>query len=558
MRNRVIPMLAYDLSDNGYTAGGDFTNNSQPSNSNRFSSVAKNLPFKRWGTIPPQVLAATSTGWDYYVEWDTGAVSSDKARAYYPVGTTWWRINQMVGQIKRKGGTNPLHLDDSTATAKNPDGSPANIIPYTGDTITSVCAFFLHGRIPQHMEVVKAYAIFTPGDGPSAAPIGCQGLYTGYQGLQYGDGHVGTLSYVGNPNCYWQHFHPWTQAPEHEGDKGGTSPGGSGYWNKASKDHTDKWQQYSIGDEFGGGPQSESLPPMLVPQQLSLQGGTEGFVSAMGIDDTVNYLDMVDILSVKCDDKTWGFGFTQPFLKPWHWGEAIQQNMTENEVWKDLDFSTYDALKNRYHTIGLAAVNTVESTLSFDYFASEYRQIIWPHEHQGITGWINYTNYSSDDNFGKLIGVAAKVTDSSWAKGPQTIVQASSPGGNGPDNGGPIPRVLDITDTVKGLYNDRVARFFNCKLGWSYADLQIKIPALTDTNLATAARFHTKWRDPEYYPNYRYVDSSYGFWLNDPWHHPPLSGDQTSPPNMDGDPIAFTDETRMGRVASVTNWDTHQ
>ena len=178
----------------------------------------------------------------------------------------------------------------------------------------------------------------------------------------------------------------------------------------------------------------------------------------MGIDSQVNYLAMVDILGFKFNDESWGFEFTQPFIKPWSWGENLQQNMTEYQVWKDLDFANYGGSQGplpydwhgggEYHRIG-SHVRLLHGRIPLGDLAAQ---------HQGIPGWINYTNYSTDPNFGKYIGIAAKVTDSSWASGPQTIVQAASSGGNLPGNAGSIPRVMDITNTIKNLYNNRVTR----------------------------------------------------------------------------------------------------
>jgi len=38
--------------------------------------------------------------------------------------------------------------------------------------------------------------------------------------------------------------------------------------------------------------------------------------------------------------------------------------------------------------------------------------------------------------------------------------------------------------------------------------------------------------------------------------HAPLVGQNTAPISVDGDPIQFSDETRMSRVSSVSRWDT--
>ena len=226
LRNRVLPILAYDLSDEGYSAGGDYT---------RMARAVDFQPFQ----YCPQGVALQTMGRDPAP--DSGR-DRERMGLLCGMGYRGRRRRQGSRVLPRghhlvahqpdgrtdqcKGGTNPLHMDDSSdaGRAKNPDGSPTAMIPYTGDIITSACAYFLHGRIPMHMEVVKAYCIFTPNSGPSAAPLGCQGRYTGYQAYQYADGpHWDSKFYVGHQNCYWQHFHPWTQVPAHEADKGPVS-----------------------------------------------------------------------------------------------------------------------------------------------------------------------------------------------------------------------------------------------------------------------------------------------------------------------------------------------
>jgi hypothetical protein len=540
LRNRVIPMLAYDLTDPGYTAGGDYVQTQQAGYADRTTRIARKLPIRKWGSIPPQVMAATETGKDYYVEWEVGDILGSTARAYYPVGTTWWRMNQMVGQIKRSGGTNPLHLDDSTES---------HGIPYTGDVITSVCAFFLHGKIPMHMEVVKAYLVYTNGPGPSAAPLGCQGRYTGYTAVQHEDGpNWDNKEFVGHRSCFFQHYHPWTMETQHEADHGDYA-----YWDARAKLHTDTYTTWEMRNELPPpAPQSDLA---IVPQAGELPAD-EAYNPWMELDDQHYYYDHVDLLQMQFVDMQFGFGFTQPFFNEWSWGQDITQKVTEYQVWKDIDFAKYDELKERYHTIVKAAVNTTESIQTFDYYAPEFRNSVWARENQGIVGWIDYSSYANSSRFGKKISEEIQRTDASWANGPQIIVQAASDGGNNTQQAGDAERALDITATVRRLYNDRVARFYQCQLGWGLDQLKVEIPKLTDTNLAQAPRMHTGYNEPQFFINYRYIDATYGMWLNDPWHHPQTVGDVVIPPSPDGDPISTSVADREARIFNVTAWDT--
>ena len=565
LRNNVLPMLAYDITtDRGYSAGGDYTDVAQAGNLKRFQQIKRPLPIKRWGTIPAQVLASNTTGREYYVEWDVDDINGTKGRAYYPVGKTWWRINQKVGQIKRGGGTNPLHLDDAEEVYG---------IPYTGDVVTSVCAFFLHGRIPMDKEVVRAYAVYQTEDGPNAAAIGCQGIYTGNVGYTDMDGNFGDLEYRGHSDCYWQHYHAWTQPPEHEQDKGAYDGGPSwsgNYWGKKSKDHVDKFgDDYKMEWEFpgSGGFQSPDegfaldqhglRGPHLVPMTVDFGGSIkrELYRPWLGEDPQKNYRDHTDILQVSFVDDSYGWDFEQPFLDPWSWGADFKQKLTEHEIWKDIDFGKYDAIRDRYHTVGEAAWNGNESTQSFDYYSREYRDYVWPHEHQQVPGWIDFGRYNSAGDFYRTINVADKYNDSRWAGGPIVIVQANEPTPI-TEQSGNAERVIDITDSIRKAYNERVTRFYDCKLGWSFADLAVKIPALTDTNLRRADRLHQGQDDPMYFWNYRFVLSGTGVWLSDPWHHTPLVADQPATAGEGGDPIVQTKADRDDRVQYVTGWDT--
>ena len=565
LRNRILPMLAYDLSDPtaGTTAAGDYTAKAQASNDDRFTTARKGLPFRSMGVIPPQVLAATETGLDYYVEWEQDDMVGTKCRAYYPVGTTWWRLNQKVGQIKRSGGTNALHLDDAGRRFYWWDEKERIPIDcyYTGDTITSTCTFFLHGRIPMDKEVVRAFVVYQTEPGPYAAPLGCQGGYTGYVapiGVN-GEPNWEDKKYKGNTQCFWQHYHPWRMEADHEADKGG-GPVYRSYWGPGAKAHCEKFSTWQMQYEIGQAQTQSQMPsnPPIVPQS-GLESDIEGsYRPWMGEKEDVNYLDQVNILSMSFVEQTHGFGFDQPFLMPWRFGEDLQQTRTEHAMWKDISFAKYDELRERYHTIGQAALDGNEVVTTFDYWASEFRQQVYSHEQQGISGWIDFTSYDNCGRFPSSISIAEKLTDADWANGPQVIVQAADPtGGNGPQMAGDKPRVIECTDLIRRLYNDRVTRFYRCKLGWSFAQLASAIPALTDTNINNhVARFHSGYQEPRYFWNYRYVEPGVGMWLNDPWHHTPLINDQPVAPGSDGDPMIQTSADKQARASYVTEWDT--
>jgi len=564
LRNRVLPMLAYDLSTPGYTAGGDYTRESQHSHEDRFKQRSRPIPVDRLGTIEPQVVAATETGRDYYVEWEEYDLEGTRYRAFYPVGPTWWRTNQKVGQIKRYGGINPLHLDDPN----QPD--------YTGNVITSTVAYFLHGRIPMDKEVVKAYVIFETDEGPSAQAIGCKGRYDGYEGRRQRDGSISpeTLQYRGHSQCYWQHFHPWTTSHENDtgswGDDGGLSmfdPSLNG--GPRSREH---WLN-------GGNPD-----PGAVVIYSDLDAQSDGFVpltshgSWLG-NATEVYQGQTSLLGMQFVDRSYGFRFGQPFLGPWSWGEDLRQLVTEHEAWKDMDYQAYEDLRDALSCKCIAAVNSTEAMNEFAYLAPRFRDMVFQHEHQAIPGWLNFEGYQTSPKFKRgKVQIEEPKTDFGWTDGPQVIVQAESVGvaGSGASIGdylgsGDEQRVVEITDVVRKAYNERVTRFYSLELGLAFDDLYDALRAKTDTNITTsdpqgltnagrAKRFHEdaqgygEWI-PQHMINYRYFKDGAGMWLNDPWHHPAIVAGQAISPDGLGDPITQTQADREARVGSVSDWD---
>lgn len=586
LRNRITPMLAYDSSVPAGTANEDYTRKSQEGHYYRFSfKDQRDLPFPMMGTIPPQVMAYNDTGLDYYVEWiEIENEIPRPKRQYYPVGTTWWRMNQKIGQIKRFNGINPLHLDDSLSRWD---------IPYTGDVITSTATHFLHGLIPMDKDIAKAYMVFTPNDGPSVAALGCMGVYDGYVGRRanpaYGDrdGIVdGTESYVGNDECFWQHFHPWTT--DHETDIGSYEFGAvygirvtHGYGGADSMDHwlsggqTDDGAYWTLntGQQVVT-PQFGDFKGFETHNTLNAGRGAEEDVVALPVyntwfdDDKEDAYDPhVALMGMRFYHDQYGFGFEQPFYSDWTWGTDLVQLLTEHQTWKDAPFDAYNAAIEKYSAQARATVNTTGAIMTFDYIATPFRREVWAHEHQAIPGWINYASYDNSGRFSKRIEIEESFFDTSWANGPQVIVQTSDGepnetpgGGTGFNSAGNVTRVLDVSREVNSLYKDRVSRFFRLDTGARFEDLYELSIQKTDTNFGTVARFHEdapndgEWI-PRYDWNYRYFRPGYGMWLTDPWHMAVLTGDTILRPVGDADPITQTEINQQRRINEVSEWD---
>jgi hypothetical protein len=572
LRNRLLPVLAYDLTAKTYTAGGDFTDRAQAAHTDRFSETRRPMPVPVLGTIEPQVLAATATGRDYYAEWDTGDVSGTKARAYYPVGSTWWRLKQKVGQIKRNGGRNRLHLDDST---KLTDGTYA-YPEYTGDTITSTVTYFIHGHVPMDKEVVRALLVYTPQDPPDFEAIGCQGQFTGFVGTPnfFNPNQLDNLEYRGNFDCHWEHYHGFTTNHEHDTGSfagGDPSPFG-GFAGLFSMLHVKHHNTNLLAKD------DPSLPTSMMPTpgqpDIEMHPGYAADVSTWlgwlaGGPDNLYLPHVQNTLGQQYVDSWLGFQPDngdpyQHFLMratddAWTWGQPVKFLMNEHQTWKDISSDTYDTLIERYRVRARAAANTNQSVQSLTYFGEMFRKQYFPREQQAIPGWIDLTNYDNSDRFDRVIQIEEKRFDTPpfLVQDDSSGVSAEEPGGgNGSNQAGSVPKVLNITDIVRKHYNDRVNRYYKCTLGRRFDELFDFVKSKTDTNLGQHADFHQGQDDPTYSWNYRYMKSPWGMWLTDPWHHPPtFNGNAVLTGSEEGDPIQQTADDQKARVETVTDWD---
>jgi hypothetical protein len=555
LRNRVLPMLAYDLTIETYKAGGDFTDRAHLGNLKRFGEQKKPFAYPKLGTIIPQVMAATETGKDSYFEWEVGDVEGTKARAYNPTGTTWWRMNQRAGQIKRSGGTNQLHLDDAT---KNPDGTYA-WDGYTGDTITSCVTYFIHGRLPMDKEIVRAFLVYEAQDPPSYEAIGCQGQYTGFVGTRdfYDPSQINNLEYAGHSFCFWQHYHPFTT--NHEGDDPRPYYGFFAYKHVTyGHSHPDWFKDH--------GTMTNTETPWLMSEPDDMVVFTQAFTGIdlkdyapfVADDSDATYAKQVALLGHNYADSSLGWNVQQDALKPWAWGQPLQQNKTEYQNWKEVSYQTFGTLEDRYAVRIRAAVNTIEAVQTGSYVGADFRGLINERLRQPISGWLNMTGYDTSGMFNKYVPLVEKTSDFSPPEPQEENPHSTTAtGGNGKNQAGQTKRVIDITKILQKVYNDRVDRFYTVQFGARYDDLFNLVKGRTDTNLGLISRFHQDAGDeiPWYDWNYRYMKLGAGMWLSDPFHHPPLVNGAPATGNADGDPIIQAAEDRQARVEAVTDWD---
>jgi hypothetical protein len=518
LRNKLMPMYAYSIGQSGTK---DFYSTKQPSHKERYSKTEGREWSMKPGTLPPQIMAATSNGHDNYAQYWDGQIPGTTIYEYFPSGPTWWRIFQNIGGISREGGISETHLDDS-------DGGAGYLSGYTGDRLISKAFFFLHGYVPLDKDVVKAYAIITPKEEPEKPPIG--------------------ITWSGR--ILFHHYHAFRTDHEDAGYAG-------------------HWEGYELeSDDENVEVESQPINPIYAKS---------------GFDDYVSYIwDRPDewnsIMEFTRGYHDVQFG-TDSYEKSWSnylsWegtGNPLIQNLTEEQLWKNYTYEGFkDIIQRDTMKCRFIAGNEAENTF-YDFYMFSRRLLgqIFNQETQPISGMFDLTGMN-DTLFYPRTGpiFEPKISNTSWANGGQIIIQGdnsfdlqnSSPlggldetsgntsnwssGGMGVLNAGWQQRVLDITEVVKKRYNERLARAFRPQLGISYESVHDTVKQIRYDET-----FSPSDNPPDQGVNYRVWNDSYGQWLNDPWHFPKLVADEF-PVLPLGDPYEF-DPTK--RISQVSSW----
>lgn len=518
LRNRIAPMYGIMV---GRDMAADYYPTMQESHRNRYGKEVQRKIYQRAGRLYPQIIAANSGGADQWSQYWDGKFPGTCVREYYPTGPTWWRINSYIGGISRSGGISTAHLDNVNSNNYTTE------FRYTGNKLVSKAFFFLHGWVPLDKEIVKAYAIITPVDEPSKPPIGV--VFSG-RNIEF-------------------HYHPFRTLHE--------SAGLAAHYDAASDEKEQAVSPEWIDDYDGYADvqwDSEAYKPYMHNYTSDTYAGTMQYIKS--------YWDGM-------------FGFDNP-RKTWagtlKWngiGTDLVQAYTEEQLWKTKTFSDFqqDVRKDLMKCKFVAGEEGLDGVgYHFSMFSRRFLDNYVNNEIQPIPGYFDLSGMNDRLMYPKTGPVYdEKVSDTSWAEGGQVIIQSADgsiqargitgltsgsvtwdSGGTGNGSAGWVPRVLDITSLVQTRYNQRIDRGYVASGGMAYTAIHDYI-----YNRRMVDNFDGSDDEPDKNVNFRYWDSSYGEWLNDPFHYPKLVVDEF-PTIIAGDPYE-TDPT--GRLSEVSDWD---
>lgn len=503
MRNSLVPTFAYEV---GSAASREFFVQQQAGHQKRYDRNIERDWYCKMGRLMPQVMAANTNGVDQYDQfWDGTLVPATMIHNYWPTGPTWWRLNNYIGGIVRHGGTDGMLFDDSHSTSQYPDGR------YTGDKLSSKAFYFLHGWLPLDKEIVKAYAITKVVDEPSAPAVGVV-----WSGVNHRKHYNATCE----PDGYVFEF---------ESDGKGVEPQGS---TEASVSDLYSSYAWNMTDCFSG--RSESI--------RTHNDKSFGMNAPAG---------------------TWGGYLSWPGF-----GSNFTQNFTEPQLWKTY---TFDGFRDRIEmgTNNCRAVcDDPDNGGIADDFTTYSRALlekVFNQEVQAIPSYMDFTGLNGKMLYPKDGPVfEAKRTASDW-NGGQVVIQSDSgssanntvwrDGGKGMASAGWTDRVVDITDVVRKKYNARLHRAYRMIGGLSFKELHQH-----NYSLRNGRSFDSNIKDM----NFKYWNSSLGYWLSDPWNYPRTDSTKDFPEIIPGDqylrksmdtvsPIQDADSNIM--VKLISGWD---
>jgi hypothetical protein len=464
LRNKVEPMLGYEV---GASFSADYYNTRQPGHTLRYGRPVNREIALQYGTLQPQIMAASEKGMDQYSQfWDGTLMPGTIIYNYWPTGTTWWRLNSVIGGIARSGGIDGKHLDNEKAPG------------YTGN-VRSKAYFFLHGWVPLDKEIVKAYAIVTPSQEPNAPAIGR--VWSGITKRE--------------------HYHAFTT--QHEG----------GF---------DSENDYFLDSEHGVKTCGASMP--LLERYRSYMYNYETAFKGR-VQSLSNYPDLGFGHSLPGSPITWGgYGTNMVQVKREEeiWKKdtfAEFRGMVERGTvpcrlvaGKDgIDEVSYDFTVFSENLLNVTLNNGIQPVPGYFDLSGMNKAMMYPK-----TGPV-YAEKNANTAWAEEGQVVVQAEGSI----PSADNIQWSTGGSGGASAGWVPRVIDITDVVKNRYEDRLDRVYSISTGMDFNGVKA-----ANIQRRTASTGGDAMYEPNPEVNYRYMHATRGMWLNDPWHFPALEDNE--------------------------------
>ncbi|MGQ4893430.1 MAG: hypothetical protein ACP6IQ_02255 [Candidatus Njordarchaeia archaeon] len=510
LRNRTALLLGFKLGNNSSV---DFYIRQQGGTINRYQDERLREYYLQYKGLETQIIAANSRGLDQYTQfWDGTLIPGKIIYYYYPTGPTWWRKSWLIGGISRHGGTEWIHLDNSTALGTGHEGS------YTGDELYSRAFIFLQGWLPLDKEIVKAYIVTRPVKHPDVPPLGT--VWSGRKVLF--------------------HYHAMTDVKN---------------------------------DDHGAIRSDEVVDIQAQETIIGYDSAISYDYKPYTYDRDTPYLVNDEVIK-KFIDYSYGFGdysnnnfypYSQEFIKWDGFGENIFQIKTEPEIWKSTTFDEFKDFVRRNKIItkfvagdgNNSSKTEVEVDLFSKYFLGEIDNKLQP-----IEDYFDLSGLNQALLYPKAGPVIEdKIGDTSWAEEGEVVIQADSSqlqgaenysdGGYGQASAGWKPLVVDVTGTVKERYNKRIERIYIVNFGMSISELWEETQKRYCFNNLDS-NYYDDLYPPDENVNYRYLnDDVKGMWLNDPWHYPKLEGGEFPQLAQSGDEYDFDSD---GRISEVSSW----
>ena len=423
LRNMVMPWQAYPCYDRDVA---DCNTIGQSGYKDRFTEKDKPFSERRKG-LPTIIMASNDAKNDLnYVQfWDGTLIPGKCVRAYYPTSPLWWYRHDAIGGIKRSGGKEPIHFNQSGAVGGT------NEFGYGGNLKTA-SFHSIQGWLPLDKEVVRAFFCFNMSYQPDCPPVG--------------------RTQKGGP-MHDKHWHSFTS----KNFERGFGQNHEEYDRKMLADVMGWSDEVTEEGNSGGGGLTDELYVPLNYEGTQFIGG--------------------DNIISKYEDKTFGFGTTQNWLEWGGFGKDIIQKVTEESIWKKYTFEEFKKIEGQYtYDVGFqigdpTEQGSVQGTVS--YMPKPIADGLINNLGQAITGMFDLSGLNSSGIFDKDgMDFAEKTINTDWAEGGQVIVQSegSSVINNTVAALG-VTNKIDITNLVKEYYNNRIDREFNATTGIPYSGI---------------------------------------------------------------------------------------
>lgn len=583
LRKSVEPAMGYVI---GTYRGNPDYNRLRPTYEDRNSATAPRYWIKGKCGVQPQILAANTMGSDCYIQYWSGDPERGSVRDYYPPGSTWWMLNNVIGIRYSDNKGSYVHMDDGTY----------------GDRTHSMMCCFLHGFLPLNKKILAAYAIIYPTTNPSREPLGRDWNGRVHYNHYHAFTKVGEANSVGTPHeSLGNHLHKRAGHKEcvfdNVGDMIPWSAVGQGNENLYIKTD-DGWIPGAFTSEkenrFERMKFDDNGVPHYVPKRP--QNKRNFFFSkskSIGeFKDDGRYpewLTIKDKLIVKNEyqsyydfgenemadatsdlnhffDNGW-WGKLEGGLPVWDyiklegqyegefdedggfipadenwtkWGKDIIQLKTNNEMWKQLTSDEFDEYVE-YNTGSFnfsCSDGEVENSYDFTSVNQDLIDSFFTEQMQEIPGYFNYNGMNSAGYQNINIQTKVPEIDEKW-KNEQILYQIEGSSNSrlksdAYKEGGNIPQILDITNVVKNCYSKRMDCEFNCEAGKEASDVLTYMKNPDESRWeGIGADFDPKER---ILWNKRYSIGC-GILLSDCYHYPKLNSESKVVEATDGEKL---------------------